>query len=406
MIHQPKYDGLTRLTAAEFEGMTALQMDAFKPGLLSLTNANLARATKSGAVVTCGDFTAGDAIVTGGALCLAWLVRTFDFATAGDGGGPMPAGTYTIYLRLQEYGAGARSMRCYPSATTEAEVYGVDDAGDPDAWRVGTVDRDVYLVVAENVVWNGVDTLTPSTPPDSRTDAWGAIDLARLGRGTHGEIVIEDRALSFENLDLTTLDVTVLDLDGILYVSDGSDVWAWNSYWHFRSGTDFVCEDGPFLMDLGMAATLRIGGGVIENDGDIEMGSASQIVMNTGSSIIGSPGSYFMLPMTPAATNPIANEATGKHLSRAWALVADDGTLVDGLNVASVTKTGTGEYRVNFGRALTGLNYGGVATVQGIGDYSAVVAPVSSSYATVRTMNAGFDADAKFLVSFYGETIS
>ncbi|MCL4234065.1 MAG: hypothetical protein KJ042_06065 [Deltaproteobacteria bacterium] len=84
MIHKNYAPGITRVSAAELRGIADLLRTAMRPGLISLTNSALARPYKIGTTtIGVGAFTAGDSIVTGGAVCTAYVTDRIDLASAG-----------------------------------------------------------------------------------------------------------------------------------------------------------------------------------------------------------------------------------------------------------------------------------------------------------------------------------
>lgn len=240
MLYQDRIPRMSRISASEFKSMTEMLRAATRPALVSLTTPGLAFPTPvedppgTFSKLRCAPFAAGDFIITGGAGCTSYLDDTFNFATAGPTGGPLPAGTYTIYLRVDEAGLGAKEMRCWPCATTEASLIDVDDESDTEAKFTGMVDSTRYLVLLTGVTWDGTN-VTNSAPwwaaaatAHAQTKTfWGALPLTALGKGTFSSIVIAgDRGLTFHEalghaLQLDELHITN---NGVVDIGSGADI--------------------------------------------------------------------------------------------------------------------------------------------------------------------------------------
>lgn len=396
MIYKDKFDAITRLTAAEFEGMTALQKLAMQPGLISLVSTLGNFSVVDDTIVRMNVIADGDAVVTGGGVCLAWLTRDFDFATAGPGGGAMPAGTYVVYLRVAEYGGtGARSLRCYPVATTQAESYDVDDAADPDAWRVGTVNPAHYLVVRTGVVWSG--TAITNTGADARAEAFGPLDLTRIGRGDADEIIIgagrNVRITGDLRADVLRARALSIDDDGIVnlgiaaHLSSGvGAVWGLGSsnassatkgYFYLGKGATIQGAAGTGAGDPGITIDLQTWGTIIVGDnGEVNLlaGSdlnisgviyikdgaiaffqdGSETYINDGSLLAKVAGSQLLFGDEDFDGIPEPGEFTGAQMVKAWARVNAAGTVLTSFNIdGCVHVADSGYYLLSLKRACS-----------------------------------------------------
>lgn len=441
MIHKNYAPGVTRVAAAELRGIADLLRTALRPGLVSLTNPALARPYKVNATtIGLGAFTSGDSIVTGGAVCTAYVTDRIDLATAGDGGGPLPAATYNLYLRVQRAGTAAnRVFACYPMVTTGAGAYDVDDPTHADAFRTGQVNYtrpDVYLKLLAGITWDGTQITNAGSffsnliTTWGTRNIWGCLDLTDVGRGTAAAVVIGNgRGLSVDQLLVDTFETNHLSIldNGLIECGDNVDVTFGNNPSIRFTGpvNEIIAEQGGLLFDLGTASEIRLGSGgllkmldgsLVEIAGDMDLLNGAIAQLAAGASLIGLQGSYIMAPANPAIGEPIANEVTGRHLFRALAVVDTDGTLLWGLNIDSVEVTGTGEYTVNFQRNISG-SYGPLAQTFGAADVElgARAKTISAAYVVVQTFKHAVNLSgehiatamaAKFVLMIVGGTIS
>lgn len=440
-IHQNYAPGVTRVTAAQMRGIADLLRTAMRPGLVSLTNSQLARPYKiNSTTIGLVGFIEGDSIVTGGAVCTSFATDRIDLATAGDGGGALPAATYNLYLRIQRAGTTAnRVFQCYPMVTTGAGAYDVDDASHPDAFRTGQVNftrPDVYLKLLAGITWDGTQITNAGSffsnliTTWGTRNIWGCVDLTDVGRGTAAAVVIGNgRGLAVDQLLVGTFETNHLRIldNGQITCGVNVDVTFGNNPSIRFTGpvNEIIAEQGGLLFDLGTASEIRVGSGgllkmldgsAVAIAGDMNFLNGAVAQFNPGAALIGLQGSYMMAPPSPAIGEPIANEVTGRHLFRAIAVVDTDGTLLWGLNIDSVSVTDTGEYTVNFQRNISG-NYGAFAQTFGAADIElgARATTISSAYVVVMTFKHAVNLSgdhiataqaAKFVLTIVGGTLA
>lgn len=445
-IHKKYVDGATKIYGAEFRGAFDFLRAVGKAGLVSLTNPDLAKPTKSGSVINLGAFTDGDGILTGGLMCHEFNVASIDFTTAAPGGGALAAGTYTLYLAADEGGtAGDRRPAASPRLTDKSGAWDVHDPAHPDAYATGTpnADRpDVYLVLLEGIVWDGAN-ITSAFPNQAAWKAmtfWGVTPLTSAARGNFEQIVIGDeRQLLLEDLSIDTLDVRVIDVadDGWLFLGTDSTVWGHDgANFHFwgASGHQVHFYDGGADINLYMASQLTLGdnsvitlsgtnsrivvgaASEIDVDGVVNFENAGALVAKSGGIVQFDDGAKVYFGDQEFTGIPGVGRVYGAMMPRAIAKVGFNGTLVWGFNVDSITKVGTGEYKVNFKRSLgAGGHHGAQVTLhtqsEAINDceISAVALPLAD-YVYVgiakHTVIAGAHAlaaeDQDFMVVVWG----
>jgi hypothetical protein len=390
-IYKVFTNDVTQIEGEEMRAIADLLKLGNQPGLIG--HADLADPTIVGTTIALHAFAPDDVIVTAGAFCEAYYADVIDFATAAPGGGPLPAGAYTIYVQIMGTGTVNRVYQCYPLASKESAVYECDDPAHSDAYYLGTVDEYKYLVVG-TVTWNGTDTLGGLV--DSRTGKWGVADFALLGRGSDDEVWVDgardwrfkvpvyfDRAtrvMASGSLQVDDyLAIGQIGFTPIINILADCTMLTGDSFWWSMQG-DTIINQIP-----GVGLTLSF------NDlSAINMFTGSKITIPTGGApeflfevMAGPPqvmqidGAIVPLVFKEAdfAGTPAKNQITGASIIKAWAKINDDGSIESSYNVDSVTHGAVGEYVVNYLRDFDG----------GLG--CPVATPIGTAGASSRTAN-------------------
>lgn len=374
-------EGVTPILAEEFRGLADFLKACFRPGLVGA--ANLARISCVGAVATANDFGAGDMLYTGGALVNAFDTTSIDFATAGAAGGPLAAGTYKIYVRLEQ--GGTTADRYYVAslcATDESNIYDVDDNEHEDARYTGTIDETVYLVLRTGVMWDGTNITDDGD--DDRTNRWGTFNEAML-RGTFAEAVIDDRDIQVTNLDAGTIDATTIETaffnlaeNGIAEFMENHQLWLGeNGRMIFQGSYEIDGTAGDVRIDLGADSNI-----LLRDSATLELANGAKI---TGDSISGLDMDGFVslgatgwvstpkaqVYGTAPAGTPEKDTLYAGLLVRALAKVTVgagpgfDITVGGAVNIASVSRGGVGTYQVHFTRSQDDVHYFALAYALG-----------------------------------------
>ena len=124
-------------------------------------------------------------------------------------------------------------------------------------------------------------------------------------------------------------------------------------------GTNITTTTGDITSNSGdltlTSGNLSVGGTATVTGASTLTGnvSAAGNVAISGTTDMG--GRLFM--DIAASSTPDANSLYKGNIIKAWADVEDDGTLNDGFNIASASKTDTGTYVVTFDRDFANTNY-------------------------------------------------
>jgi hypothetical protein len=431
MIYKDWYDGDSRFWAAEIKGLTELLRGNFTPGIIS-DSAALAVVTASGAPlheIHVADFTvAGDALVTGGAWCTEFYITSLDFLTSGPAGTALPSGTYKCYLRVQEVGAGARTMKCWPCVTTEAETFDVDSDEDTEAKFIGTIDETRYLVVRQGIVWNATTSTIEDLGVDMRSNKYGCLDLAALGRGIIGSILIGGRSVYITSLVAAGL---TIDANGTVDIGAGAEMTIGDDL-ILGIGNDAAVTIGTGLV-LGIGTGLDMdvakGGSIVFADGtgagdpsvEITIGDYGLVMfapnstldlfglanLEVGAMLQKTVGSSILMYDQVMTDTPGKNDFYGAQLARVHVYVNADGTYEAGaFNVASVVRDDDGKYTITFKRAFTNNAYSPSVTIDGGGGtWSALLAKAAGNI-QVWTYPGAVPSDAKFTLVIHGGALA
>lgn len=361
-LYKSWVDDTTKLFAAEADAISRL-LGLLTPGLISPAgNYNFAKASILGTTIKLVAFGATDRIVSARAIAATYYRDNIDFATAGDAGGALPAGTYNIYLDIHESATAAKTYLAWPRAMTAA------------------VDESVYLVVAQ-VAWNGAAL---SSLVDDRAGKWGVLDLTGLATGaltlTDNDVVIGDeRDWLFEGIvrhtgalvsEITTLGKTagggIVNIRALTYFGINE------SYWQFLQPSTIESLSGDLQIDLGEASGISMGAGshlrLTGLNTGFELGAEAWAIID---------GTMFIMPggdLSVSATGrvifetgdfagtPAPNQLTGASFAKAWGEL-EGSTIKNALNVASVVYNNPGVYDVTFKTPLASLQYVVVPTI-------------------------------------------
>ncbi len=413
-IHKERGNLTGEFDAAEFRAMADLFMKLCKPGIVGYgtTATTTAKSTFAGTILTGGAFESGHCLVTGGAVIDEWYTDKIDFALAGAGGAALAAGTYNVYLRLKNCGTdGNRYFKAYPMVTDESEIYGVDYDGDADAFRVGTVDEDVYLVIRSGVVWDGAAFTDQGV--DERAGKFGVIDLTAMGRGPILNVLMgnDDRYIEIDGLmvdELVVDDIKIND-NGEIHFGNYARIYAPQNFkfesWGF---TEWIFMNGGAFMDFGQNSRLDFGADSyvrMLNDSHLEiLGTATLSVAGNFEKLV---GSSMNLNDQEYTATPSPKGLYGAQQARCIAVVNHDGTLLWGFNVDSVVHVvGSGSYQINMKAQMDSTDYGlipGLNMNQPSCTIDAVPAGALTFY--VHTTQGGGASDLSFTVNVYGDKL-
>lgn len=369
MLYKNYYDLATQIFAEEMDALGKILRQHFTPGLLGA--ATLADITYSGApnhIATAVDFVAGDLIYSGAALMDAWYDRVVDFLLEGPGGGALPADTYdlVVYPHAVDMGGGRMVYQAHLQAVEH-----------------NTVDEQLYLVVREDVIWDGAQITNPGT--DGKYYKYGLIDLGVMGRGDNGEIIVDGgRDVSFVN-------EVIFDGGAELSAGQVLDVKA----------TAEISVSGVLDIENGGVQNLRSGGQLLAKSGsnaDFEAGSVLNMFGNTevesGGTHYQKDGSLFKFQSADFAGTPNVNEFCCAAVPRAGGYITSLGVLSWGWNVDSITHVAdTGNFTVNLKRGFSSAaEYGVVLSVHN----NTVVGGLQSSITYDITDGDTFDVNVRY----------
>lgn len=322
--------GVTQIAAQEMRAIGDFFGGIFVPGLIG--NALLANCAFATPLVTLTDFAAGDVIWSGRAVLSAFYDRVVDFSTEGLAGGPLPAGTYDIYIDIQEVDLGGGSMQYQAHAKAEL---------------ANTVDESIYLVVREDVVWDGAAITGNGT--DARTSKWGFFDLGELHVGTTSLILLDDlfgRKWDFQQQVVLSGDATVpngnvigLLNGGRLYANSGSEIGVDN-------GASIVIESGG-LIEIDAGGTIEVTGHIdVKASGEIDIESTGLLWIESGGLVKFQDADF---TGTPAINQfvPAAVPRAGGKFTPGGAPTCDWG-----FNINGITQNGVGDYRITLKRGI------------------------------------------------------
>ena len=362
-LYKSWVDDTTKLFAAEADAISRL-LGLLSPGLISPAgNYNFAKASILGTTIKLVAFGATDRIVSARAIAAAYYRDNVDFATAGEAGGALPAGTYNIYLDIHESATAAKAYLAWPRAMTAA------------------VDESVYLVVAQ-VAWNGAAL---SSLVDDRAGKWGVLDLTGLATGaltlTDNDVVIgDDRDWLFEGTvrhtgplvsEITTLGKTagggIVNIRALTYLGINE------SYWQFLQPSTIESLSGDLQIDLGEASGISMGAGshlrLTGLNTGFELGAeawaiidGTMFIMPGGDLSVSATGRVIFETGDPPATHA-PNQCSGAAIAKAWALIEGTGAIKTSMNVASIAYNNPGVYDVVFQSPMESLQYVVVPTI-------------------------------------------
>lgn len=432
-IHQGWVPNATTIEAAVAQAIADALRLTLTPGLDPTADATLGQPDDEpvDGLVVMAAFSNGAFLVSGGALCFDWYDDQFDFATA-NGGSPMPNGTYKLYVRVMPDGSPTKRFKAYVVATDESGDYDVDDPGEADAWRTGKVNFDnenTYLVLYTGVEWEEGALNDSSEWTDVRP--WGVLDLARLGVGVKGNVILDEtRPMAFaaalvEDLEVTNLDAGSIEADdiavgGTITIAKGlgnalileGDETIGAGIVVGGNGVIYLAEA---YAEISLAADTDIN---LSSGAAINLASGALTALGSGAQLTKAVGGKILLYDEEFSGTPDKYGLYGAQLPRMICECDSDGNVTSGFNVESVDKSELvdGSYTVFFKRDLAATtNAMVVATPAGTALNRAAYATLGTSggrvVVNVQTASGAGDgneaaSDLGFNLVVYGGTLA
>jgi hypothetical protein len=348
MLYKNWTPRVTKISAPEADAIARLLQLHNAPGLIG--HADLAKCLRSGTTMTCHAFDAGDKILTGLAVCESYQIAGVDFATAGNGGGALPAGTYSIYLDVIQSTGAAKRYLCFPRAVNAAAILQPDPK--------------IYLIVRTGVIWDG-EVITDQGE-DARAGKWGPLDLTALGRGDDDAVLVGDDRdwrfagpVYFDGAVFSTaqtginaeqyLSLGSLTGGGIFNILDDSTFWTGDNFdWILYGAMTLDATSHPLKQIMGNGSILQmLNGAKIQS----VAGETLHDLLTFGSGLATiNDATPLAFESCVLAGTPIKNQFHGAAQVKARARVSADGSIISSLNIYGVTKSATGVYAVVYKR--------------------------------------------------------